>query len=155
MTLAELRKEIKMKERRLVELQNYIRQNAEYRYIKDEVPLINKEFNFEQSLKDLERLATDIRVSKCLLHQKNFKVQVGTISMAEALIKLAQLSDMSIYLRSFPDKDISRQSSMGGDCVEYRQTTYKVDDFKKKQQEIEKEISDLQLAIDKANFEQI
>ncbi len=111
-------------------------------------------YDYDKTRKDIKELDTKIRKIKVKLAKANHEVMVDGfgVSISEALIMLAQLQTEKEQINSIATyKQIDRRITANG-VIEFTECLYDVNKAKADVQQIRQTISQLQMAIDRANL---
>lgn len=140
------------------EEQKKILLNREVRYsmlsYKEGEKKIETDYNYDFVRQEVTRLDESVRKIRVALAKANCTVMVDgfDISIGEALVLLAQLQSKKQYLDNMAvNIQLSRRLTQNG-VIEYTECMYDVAKAKQDVSELRKEISDLQVAIDRANL---
>lgn len=124
----------------------------------DEKMLEHPDYNFDNVNDEIERIDAQVRAIKHSLNIFNATTELDGlgITIDEALVKMAQLNrrkDRLHYMRLKKDRvrHSHRGSVIADDEPEYTFLSYNIEDVKRKYEEVQQEIFELQNKIDYAN----
>ncbi len=111
-------------------------------------------YDYASTRKAIEKANAEVRKIKFALSIANttYKIDEFNITISEALVYLAQLSNEYDRLSSLASRNkISRRITANG-VLEYTECLYDTEEAKKEQRAVFEKISKLQVAIDRANL---
>lgn len=111
-------------------------------------------YDYARTRKAIEKANAEVRKIKFALSVANttYKIDEFNITISEALVYLAQLSNEYDRLSSLASRNkISRRITANG-VLEYTECLYDTEEAKKEQRTVFEKISKLQVAIDRANL---
>ena len=149
----EAMKQIKQLEEEINLLESEERMNCVVSYKEGETKTIPN-YDYKKVRKLINDANDKIRKIKYALQVVNgsYKIDEFNITIAEALVYLAQLNNEYSRLSFLTSKNkISRRITANG-VLEYTECQYNPEDVKKDQKELLAKISKLQVAIDRANL---
>lgn len=115
---------------------------------------IASNYDYQKVRAEVVKLDDEVRKIRAALARANSIVKVDDfdLTIGEALVLLAQLQNQKQHLDVMAGgRQLSRRLTQNG-VIEYTECLYDVEKVKKDAQELRKKISNLQIAIDRANL---
>lgn len=162
LTATELMKRLKFLEEEIAEIHRLDEEKSAVLVEKKEdatgktsfVPLYEEAYDFAENRKRVEELFSEERKIRLALHSFNVetKIEGFGFTLAEGLVRLGQLkSEIKVLTNLAKKGQYSSSTSYNGDVVIYR-SSYSAEEAKKALRAAQKELSALQVAIDKTNL---
>lgn len=150
----ELMKEIKMLEEKKEDILSLERESCKITYLEGEKKLPSN-YDYNAVRKNVDAIDAEVRRYKALLAYSNATTIVPEFNMTigECLVYLAQLNKKKDLIANLSNcKQLTRVSSAYNTKVEYVEVLFNVDKVKKELEEVQRLISQLQIAIDRVNL---
>lgn len=150
---AEIMKRIKQLNEEKEECLSYEQVHGSLSYREGETPTANP-YSYEETRAKVDEIDREVMHLRFLLAQANCHVVLDGfgITIAEGLVKLAQLQNKASQLESLGDRpQISRRLTSNG-ILEFTECRYDTAVVREEARAVRQEISALQIAIDRANL---
>lgn len=143
-------KELEAQKKALIDFED---NNCQVSYKEDEIKTMS-DYDYAKTREGIRELDAKIRAVRCALAAANCVVKVDgfDVTLGEALILLAQLQNEKTQLESLASRKQKRRAVTYNGVVEYCECVYDVDEVKSQLKDLRLRISDLQIAIDRANL---
>ena len=143
-------KELEAQKKALIDFED---DNCVLSYKEGEAKTVSS-YDYAKTRDEIEKLDAKIRAIRCALAAANCVVKVDgfNVTLGEALIMLAQMQNKKAQLESLSFKKKKSRSVTYNGVVEYSECVYDVEAVKAELKDLRLMISDLQIAIDRANL---
>ena len=143
-------KELEAQKKALIDFED---NNCTVSYKEGEIKTTSS-YDYARTREEIEKIDAKIRAVRCALAVANCVVKVDgfDVTLGEALILLAQMQNEKAQLESLASRKQKSRSVTYNGVVEYCECVYDVDEVKAQLKDLRLRISDLQIAIDRANL---
>lgn len=143
-------KELEAQKKALIDFED---NNCQVSYKEGEIKTMSS-YDYAKTREGVRELDEKIRAVRCALAAANCVVKVDgfDVTLGEALILLAQLQNEKTQLENLASRKQKRRAVTYNGVIEYCECVYDVDGVKTQLKDLRLRISDLQIAIDRANL---